>query len=42
LFINYPRLQRGADGFEFLTRHPVSVKIFIIHLHSALSSDDMF
>jgi len=37
-----PRLQLGADGFEFVIHHPVSIKIFIIHFVPALSSEDMF
>jgi len=37
-----PRLQRGVCGSEFVTRHPVSFKIFIIHLVAALSSENMF
>jgi len=41
LFINYPRLQRGVDGFEFVTRHPISIIIFIIHVVPALSSEEM-
>ena len=32
----------GVCGSEFVTRHPVSIKIFIIHLVPAMSSDDMF
>ena len=36
-----PRLQRGVYGFEFVTHHPISIKIFIIHLVPALSSDEI-
>jgi len=37
-----PRLQRGVSGSEFVTHHPISIKIFVIHFVPALSSDDMF
>jgi len=37
-----PRLQRGVYDFEFVTHHPISIKICIIHLVPALSSEDMF
>jgi len=36
-----PRLQLVFFGFEFVTRHPVSIKILIIHLVPALSSEDI-
>jgi len=34
-------LQRGGYGFEFVTHHPISIKILIIPLVPAFSSDDM-
>jgi len=37
-----PRLQQRVCGPEFVTRHPVSIKIFIIPLVPALSSEDLF
>jgi len=39
--VSPPRLQRGVCGFEFVTRHPISIKILIIHFVPPLSSDDM-
>jgi len=36
-----PRLQRGVYGSEFVNHHPISIKIFIILLVPAMSSDNM-
>jgi len=36
-----PRLLLVFYGSEFVTPHPVSIKILIIHFVPALTSDDM-
>jgi len=36
-----PRLQ-WVYGSEFVTRHPISIKILIIHFVPALHSEDLF